>query len=128
MPENNCPNGWPSCEDCQYYQQSLFGPCPIEPDIQEAAATAEKTVDQEAAKSVKEIKKQNSSDPSRLIRSNSANFWRWWAGSSPPDAFVQRDPINALAGAIVLGGGSKNMRKKSKKGNKPTQYVWGEIP
>lgn len=33
-----------------------------------------------------------------------------------------------LGGPSKPGGGSKTKAKKSKKGNKPTVYVWGEKP
>lgn len=39
-------------------------------------------------------------------------FWRDWARTSPPDSLKQREPINAMSGGIVFGGGSKNSRRK----------------
>lgn len=110
-----CQEGW-ECEDCAYNK----GRCTYEEEyrevnIQEIADQIEQQVSAGAKKDAEAIKSREPED-----------FWQWWGRTSPPDSLKQREPINAMSGAINFGGGNSSRVKKSKKGNKPTVYVWGE--
>jgi hypothetical protein len=82
--------------------------------------------------------KQAHEDAERLIKANEKRekseegltehekFWRDWARTSPPDSLVQREPTNAMSGAIEHGGGSNNSRRKQPAKKMP-EYLktWG---
>lgn len=116
-----CPNGWICSEDCAHYLG--IDQCDYveeEVSIQEIADKIEKQVSVEAKKDAEVIKSKHEE------LDEHEKFWRDWARTSPPDSLKQREPINAMSGSINFGGGGSVKRKKSKKGNKPTVYVWGE--
>lgn len=114
----NCPNGWTECELCKYYRlkQCEYDFAEEKVDLKEIAAEVEKSVARDARESGEKLIKKRELEEGSL---------EWFYSMKPPDNNVL-EPINAMSGAIVLGGGSKSGGKKSKKGNKPTVYVWGQ--
>jgi hypothetical protein len=111
----NCPQGWLCNEDCAYYLG--IERCDYVEEVvnlKEIAATIE----------VRHIEKAKE-DAEKIIRKNELGSLEWFYSTKPPDNSVL-EPINAMSGSISFGGGGIK-RKKSKKGNKPTTYVWGEI-
>lgn len=59
----------------------------------------------------------------KLMQKEGDDFWAEFGSYRASD--LREKPV-LHGGAIVLGGGGSVKRKKSKKGNKPTVYVWGE--
>ena len=113
--ERDCPNGWWNCELCARERECKAGLYHGEIDrVVEVADIAEKQIVKEAIKSALVIKGLQSDN----------DFWGWWSRSSPPNLHAKE--ALPLDGPSSPGGGSKSNVKKSKKGNKPTQYVWGD--
>ena len=108
-----CPNNWSDCTMCKHERECKAGLYHGE-TIVEVAKIVEKQMIREAIKSAVIIKGLQSD----------TDFWGWWSRSSPPNLHYKE--VLPLDGPSSPGGGSKSNVKKSKKGNKPTQYVWGD--
>lgn len=111
--ERECPNGWKDCEVCLYKHPcklGLYEPEEDEVNIQEIADKIEKQDKEQVKKDAEVIKLKNEHE----------DFWQWWGRTSPPDSLKQREPVNAMSGAIERGGGSKSGKKKKLK--KPSDW------
>lgn len=111
----NCPNGWECNEDCRYLltKERTWEEEEEKVNLQEIAIEVEKDVAQKARSAAE-----------KLMEKTGDEFWQEFYGYRASN--LHEKPVNPLDGQIVLGGGSKSGKKKSKKGNKPTVYVWGE--
>jgi len=121
----DCPQGWLCNEDCAYYLG--IDKCDYVEDtvdLKEIAVKIEQETVQKAKQDAEKIKMK--SDPQTLINADSHEVWRWWGVSSPPDALIQKEPINSMSGAIEKGGGSNNNRRKQPTKKAP-EYLktWG---
>lgn len=99
----NCPNGWPCNDECAYYLR--IDRCDFaeeKVDLKEIAAEVEKSVAREARESGEKIIKKRELEEGSL---------EWFYSTKPPDNNVL-EPINAMSGAVILGGGSKSGRRK----------------
>lgn len=124
MEERICPNNWQNCEDCMKLRDCRAGLYHGEPEaIIEIAATVEKQMDKEVVATVENIKRGTWAK--RFAEMSEEERWQDMRKYPIPNLHTV-EPYKAMAGAIVPGGGGSNRVKKSKKGNKPTVYVWGE--
>ena len=73
----------------------------------------------EARESAEKIK---STWQEEFLRQPSDQIWAWMARYKRQGDINYKEPLKA--GPSEPGGGSKSNVKKSKKGNKPTIYVW----
>lgn len=115
LEQRDCSNGWECGDECYYwdiYNKQCNYHAEERAELQKIADEIGEKDRRQAREEVKWIRQY--SDPVRLIKASSANFWDWWAGSSPPDSLKQKEPINAMSGAIELGGGSKSGKKRKK--------------
>lgn len=120
--KRECPNGW-LCEDCQHEQQCAIGQYYIEPiTIIEIAEKIEKEVVKEAVRDARAIMRGTWFD--NYNRMNADERWNEY-GKWPTPHLHYKQPI-PLDGPSSPGGGSKS-KAKSKKGCKPTQYLWNEF-
>jgi len=113
-----CPHDWNNCSECANVElciAGLYKPNPNDHDVlMKAAKIAEEVVTKDAIESAEKIKGLQAD----------TDFWTWWGRTSPPN-INSKIPL-PLDGPSAPGGGSKIRVKKSKTGNKPTVYVWGD--
>lgn len=130
IPDRECPNGWECSDECSYwdkYIQDCTYHAHERTELKKIADETEAKVLKKAHEDAEVIKTKQCSDPLTIIGGSSETFWAWWGKSSPLDPQnITREPINAMSGAIEFSGGGNVRVKKSRKGNKPTVYVWGE--
>ena len=128
LPEDRvCPNGWESCEDCKYDRGCKPGSYHIETDLEvviRAAEVSERVTQREAVESTERIKGTWSD---HFLKMDEAERWEDYRKYHIGD-LTYKEPVTCMAGPISPGGGGAMKVKKSKKGNKPTVYVWGENP
>lgn len=79
----------------------------------EAAEQAQKITGENAKASIKSV-----------AQTESDEFWQRWGRYSPPDPLTrQREPVNAMSGAIERGGGSKSGKKHKNPVKKAPEYM-----
>lgn len=115
MEDRICPNNWSDCLHCARERECSAGLYHGETII-EIAATVEKQINKEAAKSANVIKGLQSE----------SDFWGWWGRSSTPNLHA-KEPYKCMSGPTSPGGSGVKNCKKEKKGTKPTIYKWGSI-
>lgn len=122
MEDRPCPNGWTECAVCKHERECRAGLYRGEKDILIIAAEiCEKSVMAEAKESAEKIK---GTWQEEFLQQPSKDIWAWMNKWKVPNLH-EKEPWQAMSGPSAPGGGgAKN--KKSKKGNKPTVYVWGE--
>lgn len=118
-----CPQGWTECELCDYYRfkQCEYGFVEDIVDLKEIAVKLEQEIIKKAKQDAGVIKSKTP-----LVSADSKTFWNWWGKTSHKHMVNEKDVILPLGGPVSFGGGGIK-RKKSKRGNKPTVHVWGEI-
>jgi len=119
--ERECPNGW-ICEDCQHESVCAIGQYYVEPTIIEIAEKIDKEVTQEASKDARAIMRGTWFDNYNRMDEQE----RWAEYAKWPTPHLHFKPALPLDGPSSPGG-SKSKCSKSKKGNKPTQYLWNEF-
>jgi len=128
LPEDRiCPNHWPNCEECKYDRSCKPGHYHIETDLEvviRAAEVSEKVVNVEVVESVEKCRGTWFDGFSKMSREER---WKDYRKYHVAD-LVSKDPVKCMSGPTAPGGGGAMKVKKSKKGNKPTVYVWGENP
>jgi hypothetical protein len=122
MKDRPCPNGWTECAVCKHERACRAGLYRGENIIIKAAEIVERVVTAEAIESAEKIKGTWFEE---FLKQPSEDIWAWMAKWKVPNLH-EKEPWQAMSGPSAPGGGSKSNIKKSKKGNKPTQYVWGE--
>lgn len=115
--QRQCPNGWKCGEDCLHFTRGCTTDHPyIATALEMAAEASEMATHNEAVESVEIIKGKPARAYTDMDRFDS---WRVLG-------LHHVEPL-PLDGPSSPGGGSKSNVKKSKKGNKPTVYVWGQM-
>jgi hypothetical protein len=125
-----CPHNWTNCELCANLKACNDGTYtpelePTESDLDiviKAAEISERVIQAEVVESVIRIRGTWSERFSQMTENER---WAEYRKHKPPD-LLAKEPYKCMSGPTAPGGGSSGKIKKSKKGNKPTVYVWGE--
>ena len=124
MEERVCPNGWNHCEMCSHERKCIAGLYHGEIEtIVLAAEIAEAVVSKAAIESAMKIKGTWFEGFNRMCEEERWQDYRKYHIAD----LIYKEPITCMGGPTRPGGGSKSKVKKSPKGNKPTQYLWGEF-
>jgi len=123
-----CPNGWLECSLCAHEKKCKADDYKGEENVDvvvKAAEVAAKVVNAEVVKNIESIR---GTWPDKFNAMTEEERWKEHRKYPTPNLHTIVDPYKAEVGAIVPGGGGTAKAKKSKKGNKPTVYIWGENP
>jgi len=124
-----CPNGWTDCNLCAHNEACKNGTYTAELEDHELETDLGIVIEDIELPMPAEVVESDASTrgtwASRFNAMTEAERWEDIRKYHPPN-LLHKEPVKCMAGAIVPGGGGTVKVKKSKKGNKPTVYVWGE--
>lgn len=123
LPEDRiCPNNW-ECEYCKYDRECMIGNYHVETGLKGAvrAAGAFEWVIQGDV--IEREEKGRGTWADHFLKMDEDERWEDYRKYHEP-SLMYKVPIPAGEGKP--GGGCTMKVKKSKKGNKPTVYIWGE--
>ena len=122
LPEDRiCPNGWESCEECNYDRSCRPSHYHIETDLEVVVRAAEVSDRVTQGEAVESAEKCRGSWFDGFSKMDSEERWKDYRKHHIGDLGI-KEPIRLDGPSSPGGGGSKGAKKG--KGCKPTVYVW----